>query len=981
MSFTLRNPTAWILGLLATVAVAGCSDDPMPIAPEPEPVAAVFVTPAVATLEVGATQPLQATIEDAKGGALVGAVKWRSSAGTVATVDANGLVSAVAAGTAVITAVSDGVAGSATIQVLPPVAAVDLTPATAMLLPGQTLILGATLRDAAGGPVVRAIEWRSGDPAVATVDGRGIVAAVAPGIATITGTAGSASGTATITVRAPVNAVVVSPANATVTVGTSLPLGVTVLDPAGKQLAVPVTWLSTNPSVASVSAEGVVTAVAVGTATVAATVEGRSGFGAITVVAAVGSVAVSPAVAYLDVDEQLQLAAAVADPAGQDLDRTVSWVSSDPAIATIDAAGRLVAKAAGIVTITATVDGKSATAKVTVHVPVAEVEVPAVAKVDVGGTLTITATPTDANGVRVDRPVMWTSSDPTVATVDANGVVRALKPGTATIAARAGTHTSWTTVTVVTPVTVLSITPATGRFLPGGTVGLVATLRDERGNPIAAGPFEWRSSNPAVATVDAKGVVSFLTEGVVVVTATSGAATATAQFESRIPVATVAVLPLTATVPVGKTVSLAATPKSAAGKVLARTVVWTSRNPAIATVNGGTVTAVAVGTATIVATADEGSGTATITVVPPVASITIGNASSQPLHVDSTLQLTATAADASGNPLPGQTVTWTSSDVGVATVTATGLVTGIGRGTATITASVGSVSATASIRVVGHATTTGNNLSYPVVFAEGIGITGLSVAVDAGLRPTPAESIAVTGLPFFYSGNVPDYNQTYYLQQGSNVWQADWRNGLLAGMQQAEVAWSDNLTHHSWNTHSAIRVEIGLTAFAHPMLAGYNMTVLYGSGSTEMQGTDGTTALAVPLIYSVMPRLVIERLDDVTRTPVATVFNGAVHEWLGIDGPGGFGAEINVGGKIIYGYNLMLKDAVMPSGVTKYGWYRLSFQLDNAGTVNGAPVSRNTALARLATSTDSLTYTPVLDVSRNVTWLDIYVTSASGGHD
>jgi hypothetical protein len=400
----------------------------------------------------------------------------------------------------------------------------------------------------------------------------------------------------------------------------------------------------------------------------------------------------------------------------------------------------------------------------------------------------------------------------------------------------------------------------------------------------------------------------------------------------------------------------------------------------VATVSStGVVTGVGVGTATIVATSDGVAGTASITVTAAVGSIAVSDPGMRPLQIDSTLQLTATVLDGSGNPVPGHPVTWASGDPAIATVDGTGLVTGVSPGTVTITATAApGVSASVSVRVVGHSTTGGNNLSYPVVFAEGIGVTGLPVSVDAGLRPTPAESIAVPGLPFFYSGNRPDYG-IYYLQQGFNVWQAEWLDGSVGAPALAEVAWGDNLTHHTFNTHATIRVEVSLFAHAQPLLTGYRMASLWGSGPTEMQGTDGTTVDTIPSIFSVMPRLIIEKLDDSTKVPVFTVYEGAIHEGLGSEGPGAFGSEVNVGGRIIYGFNLQVQDLALPTNLHKYGWYRLTLQLDANATVGGAPVSRNVALDRLAVPADALTYTPQLDTANQVTWLDIYIVSASGG--
>src|SRR5216117_2375158 len=154
-----------------------------------------------------------------------------------------------------------------------------------------------------------------------------------------------------------------------------------------------------------------------------------------------------------------------------------------------------------------------------------------------------------------------------------------------------------------------------------------------------------------------------------------------------LPVASVSVTPGTATIGVGQTAQYAAITRDAFGNPLGgRTVTWSSSNPAVATVNGaGQATGVAVGAATITATSEGKSGTAALTVVNvPVASVTVSPATAS-VQVGQAVQLTATPKDANGNPLAGRTVTWTSSNTAVATVSGSGLVTGVTAGSATIT--------------------------------------------------------------------------------------------------------------------------------------------------------------------------------------------------------------------------------------------------------------------------------------------------------
>src|SRR5574338_1210443 len=139
-------------------AIAACSGDgASPASPsngggDPKPVASVSITPATATVIVGTTRQLAATLEDAAGNRLTGrAVTWTSSATSVATVDANGLVTAVTAGTANISAASEGKSAQAAITVsLVPVASVTVAPNAPSIAIGGTATLTATAKDEQG---------------------------------------------------------------------------------------------------------------------------------------------------------------------------------------------------------------------------------------------------------------------------------------------------------------------------------------------------------------------------------------------------------------------------------------------------------------------------------------------------------------------------------------------------------------------------------------------------------------------------------------------------------------------------------------------------------------------------------------------------------------------------------------------------------------------------------------------------------------
>ena len=198
-----------LLAILAAAALAkGCGDGDGPSAAPPEPPrpTTVTVSPATAQLTaLGATVPLTAEVRDQNGQVMASAaVAWASSDASVVPVDASGKVTAVSNGTATITATSGGVSGAAAVTVAQTVSAVVVAPAVDTLVVGDTLRLSAVATDANGHAVAGAeFVWASSDTLVATVEATGLVTGVAAGVAEITATAGSAEGTARITVANP----------------------------------------------------------------------------------------------------------------------------------------------------------------------------------------------------------------------------------------------------------------------------------------------------------------------------------------------------------------------------------------------------------------------------------------------------------------------------------------------------------------------------------------------------------------------------------------------------------------------------------------------------------------------------------------------------------------------------------------------------------------------------------------------------------
>ena len=321
-----------------------------------------------------------------------------------------------------------------------------------------------------------------------------------------------------------------------------------------------------------------------------------------------------------------------------------------------------------------------------------------------GATVQLSAQVQDQNGqVMSGATVTWASGAAAVATVDASGLVTAVANGTATITATAGSASGSATVTVAQVVSSVTVVPAEASFAAlGDTVRLTAEAFDANGHPVAGAELSWETSDAAVATVDASGLVTAVANGTSTITATAGSASGSATVTVAQVVSSVTVAPMEANfAALSDTLRLTAEAFDANGHTVAGAEFsWETSATAVATVDAtGLVTFVANGTATITATAGEASGSATVTVAQVVSAVTVVPAEANFAALGDTLRLTAEAFDANGHAVAAAEFSWETSATAVATVDASGLVTAAGNGTASITAASGAASVMASVVV------------------------------------------------------------------------------------------------------------------------------------------------------------------------------------------------------------------------------------------------------------------------------------------
>lgn len=259
-----------------------------------------------------------------------------------------------------------------------------------------------------------------------------------------------------------INSITLSPGTASIAVGQTQQFNGTATTNSGQTLSndnSAASWTSSNQSVASVSGSGVALAIGVGTTTITATIQTGggpvSGSATLTVTpAALVSLAVGPATPSVTAgqSEQFTATGTYTDNSTQTLS-SASWTSSNTSVASIDGNGNATALAAGTTTITATSNGISGSTTLTVTAPAATLVsialTPAKPTVTAGATQQFTATGSWSDGSQSAlTSATWSSTTPSVATVDGNGLATAVSVGQTSISAEADGVTGSTTMTV-----------------------------------------------------------------------------------------------------------------------------------------------------------------------------------------------------------------------------------------------------------------------------------------------------------------------------------------------------------------------------------------------------------------------------------------------------------------------------------------------------------------------------------------------------
>lgn len=441
---------------------------------------------------------------------------WSTSNPSVATVDSTGLVTAVGSGncTVIVQSADSGVIDVCNVSVYQPVTKVTINTDSVTVRKGTIFWLNAVAEPE--GAINKTIIWSSSDETIATVDQTGKVTTLAPGEVVITATSQDSGvvDRCTVVVTEPVTGISLNITEAAIYKGEKVVIipNITPVDADNKK----VTYLSSDPGVASVDTNGIVTGISGGSAIILVTTEERGLVASckITVYEFVTSVKIEDEFKYMNYGATRRLTAVVTPETATN--KGINWSSSNEKVMTVDSRGKITAVGYGTVEIMATAaDGSGVydSIIVTVVKPVTSITVsPSSVTLLEGASQDIkaTVTPSDATFPEID----WSSSDETIATVDHNGTITGVKSGICYVYA---TSTDGNNIVGRVKVTIKPAVPATGVvinssqvvLLPGDTRTLTARLKPSK----STDGYSWISSDTSVAKVDSKGVVTAVGQG------------------------------------------------------------------------------------------------------------------------------------------------------------------------------------------------------------------------------------------------------------------------------------------------------------------------------------------------------------------------------------------------------------------------------------------------------------------------------------
>jgi subtilisin family serine protease len=608
----------------------------------------IGVTPANPSIAKGTTQQYTATGTYSDSGTqdLTALVDWSTGDLGVASTDASGLLTGNGVGSTSVTATSGAVSGSAAVTVTAAtLVSVDVTPADPSIPKGTQVALTATgvYTDGSTQDLTSTASWTSATPAVASVDGTGLVSGLTTGTSSISATSDGKTGSTTVTVTAAaLSSIAVTPATPSWVVGTTKQLMATgtFSDGTTQDLTTTAVWTGgANASVSNASGtEGLANGLNVGNQLISAVQDGVTGSTTATITQAVlQSIAVTPADASTPKGTTKQYVATGTYSNGttQVLTSTVTWASSLPSVASISNAagskGLATGLNAGTTDISAAQSGISGSTPLTVTVvTLRSVTVtPASPSMPRGTSRQMTATGTYSDGStqNLTNAASWVASSSKVSVSNASsskGFLKAVNVGSAIVQATVSGVQGRTTVTVTAAVLkALAVNPPNSHVAKGLTkqMSAVGTYTDGTTRNLTTS-VTW-SSTAAAATISnastSKGLARGVAVGTTMIRATLGAIVGSTPLAvTAAELRSIAVTPGGQTLKVGASRQYTATGTYTDGTTrnITSTVVWSvTAGIRLTRSTPGLVTGVEPGPATVAATLNGLRGSATVNVI------------------------------------------------------------------------------------------------------------------------------------------------------------------------------------------------------------------------------------------------------------------------------------------------------------------------------------------------------------------------------
>jgi len=704
------------------------------------------IDPVDPTMSVGAQLQFRATgiFSDMSRADLTFQCQWRSDQPGVVRIDGLGSAQAVMAGQATIVADIAGFSASSRVTVsAAPLTALRIEPGRAALIVGGQLPLRAigSFADGSEQDLTDSARWSIDDPGVAAIGNggagqSGLLTGLAGGMTLAHAQfAGLQADAGVVVTSATLVSLVIIPPRVSLSVGgtTGLTAIATFSDGSRIDVTADVAWSSDDRAVATVSA-GQVTALGSGQTTIRATLDGQTATALVDVgMGVLISIDVQPANAMTTVGlrTRYQAIGTYSDGRTADLSTSVTWTTGDTNLATISnvlgAEGQLLARAAGVTTVTASFMGVSGVTRVIIGdaTLVSLTVAPISPSVAAGTPVQFTATAIFSNGTQqnVTQQAAWSSSDPAVAAISPQGQAQTLARGTTTIEATFMGIRGSTTLRVTDAVIVsISVSPALASIIVGGTqpYSAQAIFSDGTQRSVTR-QATWQSSDSNVAQIGSggrnRGVATGISGGTVTITATFNGVSGTASLTvTSAQLVSIQLTPFQPTLITGDRVQMQAVAVFSDGtqRNVTGQATWVSTSPNVAAVstggggpgggNRGLVTGISPGMATISATFMGVTGTTQVTVsMAAIIQIQLTPFVPRiPRGLSLAMQATAFLSDGSAQDITLQ-ATWTSDDPSIAAVSTAGmsrgLVTAVAPGVTTIRARFLGMEGTAVVTV------------------------------------------------------------------------------------------------------------------------------------------------------------------------------------------------------------------------------------------------------------------------------------------